>query len=69
MPGIASHVGARRGRFLVGVVWIDAVFAGDPEAVPGAKKNRAFRWVSSSESNTALAELAVRKDAPLPVDW
>jgi hypothetical protein len=47
-----------------GVVWMDAVFVGDPEVIPGAK-NRAFRWLSNAEFDAALTELAVRADAPL----
>jgi hypothetical protein len=48
-----------------GVVWMDAVFVGDPEAIPGAK-NRAFRWLSSAEFDAALTELSVRVDFPHP---
>ena len=50
-----------------GVTWMDAVFVGDPDAIPGAK-NRAFRWLSVSEFSAALTELAVRRDPPLPRD-
>jgi hypothetical protein len=85
-PVIASHVGAGRGRFLVGVftgerldelpwptgdknaahaphavTWVDAVFLGDEDVIPGAT-NRAFRWLTTAEFNVAPAELTVRED-------
>jgi hypothetical protein len=48
-----------------GVVWMDAVFIGDPDSIPGAKQ-RAFRWLSSAEFSAALGELTVRTKHPSP---
>jgi hypothetical protein len=48
-----------------GVTWMDAVFVGDPDVIPGAKQ-RAFRWLSASEFSAALTEFVLRRDPPLP---
>jgi hypothetical protein len=86
MPVIASHIGAGRGQFLLGVftgeemaipwptarehahhvgyavAWMDAVFEGDPEAVPGAVV-RSIKGLNVDEFNVALDALRARRPA------
>lgn len=54
-PEHADHVGHR-------VTWMDAVFVGDAESIPGAK-GRHFRWLSTAEFNDALSRLRARDDS------
>lgn len=54
-PEHADHVGHR-------VEWIDAVFVGDADAIPGAK-GRSLRWLSTKEFNATLSKLRVADSA------